>query len=55
MIRTVAKCCGVVCLLVAGVPSLLAQKPPYDFFPPAEPPYYRVRYEASTKPYSAHR
>ncbi len=30
--------------------SLLAQQPPYDVFPAAEPPYYRVRYEASTKP-----
>jgi pimeloyl-ACP methyl ester carboxylesterase len=29
---------------------LSAQQPPYDVFPPAEPPYYRVRYEASTKP-----
>jgi hypothetical protein len=27
-----------------------AQMPPYDSFPPAEPPYYRVRYEASTLP-----
>jgi hypothetical protein len=26
-----------------------AQKPPYDVFPPAEPPCYRVRYEVSTK------
>ncbi|MBA4186942.1 MAG: hypothetical protein C0467_02885 [Planctomycetaceae bacterium] len=26
-----------------------AQKPPYDVFPPAEAPYYRVRYEASAK------
>ena len=51
MSRTAAKCCGVVCLLlVAGVPDLHAQKPPYDVFPPAEPPYYRVRYEASDKP-----
>ncbi|NBO92814.1 MAG: hypothetical protein EBV06_10980 [Planctomycetia bacterium] len=24
-------------------------KPPYDVFPPATPPYYRVRYDASTK------
>lgn len=31
-------------------PALVAQKAPYDVFPPAEPPYYRVRYEASTKP-----
>jgi hypothetical protein len=25
-------------------------KAPYDVFPPAEPPYYRVRYDASAKP-----
>lgn len=25
-----------------------AQLPPYDVFPPAEPPYFRVRYEAAT-------
>lgn len=31
------------------VPDLAAQKPPYDVFPPAEAPYYRVRYDASTK------
>jgi pimeloyl-ACP methyl ester carboxylesterase len=30
--------------------SLVAQQPPYDVFPPADPPYYRVRYEASTEP-----
>lgn len=30
--------------------SLPAQLAPYDVFPPAEPPYYRVRYEGSTKP-----
>jgi hypothetical protein len=35
---------------VALVPDLHAQKPPYDAFPPADPPYYRVRYEASAKP-----
>ncbi|MCF7785502.1 MAG: PHB depolymerase family esterase [Prosthecobacter sp.] len=27
-----------------------AQQPPYDVFPAADPPYYRVRYEASTQP-----
>mgnify|MGYP000916669061 CR=1 FL=1 len=27
-----------------------AQNPPYDVFPPAEPPVYRVRYEASAEP-----
>jgi len=30
--------------------TLSAQQPPYDVFPPADPPYYRVRYEASTMP-----
>ncbi len=36
---------------VMSVPlSGLAQQPPYDVFPPAEPPYYRVRYDASTQP-----
>jgi len=30
--------------------ALAAQQAPYDVFPPAEAPYYRVRYEASTKP-----
>ena len=35
-------------IVLAGV--LPAQQPPYDVFPPAVPPYYRVRYEASTKP-----
>ena len=39
-----------VILIIACVQELHAQNPPYDVFPPAEPPYYRVRYEASTKP-----
>jgi hypothetical protein len=30
--------------------SLSAQNPPYENPLPADPPYYRVRYEASTKP-----
>lgn len=30
--------------------SAFAQQPPYDVFPPVEPPYYRVRYEPSTQP-----
>src|SRR5262245_9949936 len=30
--------------------TLVAQQPPYDVFPPADPPYYRVRYEASAQP-----
>ena len=36
-------------LFVANAGELLAQNAPYDVFPPADPPYYRVRYEASTK------
>jgi pimeloyl-ACP methyl ester carboxylesterase len=35
---------------VVSVGSLSAQNAPYDVFPDADPPYYRVRYEASTKP-----
>ena len=27
-----------------------AQQPPYDVFPAADPPYYRVRYEGSSEP-----
>lgn len=33
---------------IVGVAS--AQQPPYDVYPDAEPPYYRVRYEESTTP-----
>jgi hypothetical protein len=33
----------------AFLTDLFAQKPPYDVFPQADPPYYRVRYEASTQ------
>ncbi len=29
--------------------TVLAQRPPYDVFPPADPPYYRIRYEAPEK------
>ncbi len=36
--------------LFASAATLLAQQPPYDVFPEAKAPYYRVRYEASTKP-----
>ena len=37
-------------LFLAAAASLPAQQAPYDVFPPADPPYYRVRYEASAKP-----
>lgn len=31
-------------------PNVSAEQGPYDVFPPADPPYYRVRYAASTAP-----
>ena len=37
-------------LLLLLAATAAAQKPPYDVFPDAEPPYYRVRYEASDQP-----
>ncbi len=37
-------------ILLAMAGSLSAQPPPYDVFPPANPPYHRVRYEAAMKP-----
>ena len=37
-------------LFLAVAASLPAQQAPYDVVPPAEAPYYRVRYEASTAP-----
>ncbi|MCF7765000.1 MAG: hypothetical protein K9N62_15130 [Verrucomicrobia bacterium] len=37
-------------LLLVVATSLFAQQPPYDVFPEAEAPYYRVRYEASNHP-----
>ena len=48
--RTQLSLCHAVALLI-GLPAVaLAQKAPYDVFPPANPPYYRVRFEASTRP-----
>ena len=37
-------------LLILLTTAALAQVAPYDKAPPVEPPYHRVRYEASTKP-----
>ena len=37
-------------VLVLLSSSVFAQQPPYDLFPEANPPYYRVRYDASAKP-----
>jgi hypothetical protein len=48
--RTCSLSCRVATALVLLSTTLLAQQPPYDVFPPAETPYYRVRYEASTTP-----
>jgi len=39
---------SVALLFLAAAASLPAQQAPYDVFPPADPPYYRVRYDAST-------
>ena len=35
---------------IASAASLSAQESPYDVFPEAKPPYYRVRYVASDQP-----
>jgi pimeloyl-ACP methyl ester carboxylesterase len=51
MIPSIAKCGWLSGLLLAiGAADLHAQKPPYDVFPSAERPYYRVRYGESNKP-----
>jgi len=42
-------CLAIVAILTAASP-LFAQQAPYDVFPDARPPYYRVRYEPSTQP-----
>ena len=40
-----------IAIVLGALPvTVFAQQPPYDVFPPADPPYYRVRYEASTQP-----
>lgn len=46
----VVRCTGVVALVLTAPVVAFAQRAPYDVFPDAEPPYYRVRYEASTEP-----
>lgn len=37
-------------VLIAFTASAVAQQSPYDVFPEADPPYFRVRYAASTEP-----
>lgn len=39
-----------VLILLTLTTAAFGQAAPYDVFPDADPPYYRVRYEASTKP-----
>jgi len=39
-----------VLILMTLTLSISAQKPPYDVYPYIEPPYYRVRYDASSEP-----
>ena len=41
--------CRLAVVLITLSATALAQPPPYDVFPPAAAPYYRVRYEASTQ------
>jgi hypothetical protein len=41
---------GMLLVLSAAAGAIYAQQSPYDVFPSAEPPYFRVRYEASSQP-----
>jgi hypothetical protein len=50
IIQTRFAVCRIAVFLLALPTTLFAQQPPYDVFPTADPPYYRVRYEASTQP-----
>lgn len=49
-LRLVRVCLCSMLLPIMPGGSALAQTGPYDVFPPAEPPYYRVRYEPSKVP-----
>ena len=48
----VSRCLSYFVLVLAGTltTSAHAQQPPYDVFPPANPPYFRDRHDASTQP-----
>ena len=51
MIRLVVYCTCIMAIVFTILADVsLAQQPPYDVFPAADAPYYRVRYEASTVP-----
>src|SRR5437763_346512 len=47
--RTTAAWCFTTVTVTLAAASF-AQQPPYDVFPPAKPPYYRVRYGGSAQP-----
>lgn len=49
MIRSVSISFWTLAILHGLTTEVHAQRPPYDVFPPADPPYYRVRYDASTE------
>ena len=48
--RSLMFLCRAAIVLLAIPAAVFAQNKPYDVFPDAAPPYYRVRYEASTQP-----
>lgn len=50
LLRALLSLCRPAVLVVALPAVLFAQNAPYDVYPEAEPPYYRVRYEASEQP-----
>jgi pimeloyl-ACP methyl ester carboxylesterase len=50
ILRTLSSICLATVAILASSSPLFAQQPPYDVFPDAAPPYYRVRYEPSTQP-----
>jgi pimeloyl-ACP methyl ester carboxylesterase len=48
--RTIFAACNLASILIALSAAAPAQQAPYDVFPPADSPYHRVRYEASSQP-----
>jgi len=44
------QCRWLILLVWLQATSASSQQPPYDIVPPADPPYYRVRYDVSTQP-----
>ncbi|MFN0121702.1 MAG: hypothetical protein ACKV2V_14510 [Blastocatellia bacterium] len=49
MLRSIAKWLSLPLLLMIAITAIHSQQPPYDVFPPAAAPYYRVRYDAATQ------